>query len=428
MKVKIDKVVHGGQGIGYDDQGKTYFVWNAFPGETVEVKIIRKKHGIYEAVTDNIIEASQYRIASQEDHFLSCSPWQTISYEYENQLKQQIAIETYGHIGKLDISNIPIVSTPITSQYRNKMEYSFVWDDQGLYQIGFFIRGSHRKIPTPTCTLATCQINTVTEKIIEWVQSIKPPLRTLKSLVLRSNSVGEVIAGLFVKDEAYALTLDASNLINSIPLLKGLTIYYSRSLSPASTTDRLIAHYGQDSITTTINNTRFSYGLISFFQVNEPIFEKVLNEINEHLDNDNIVDYFSGVGAIAIGLKSKVKNAILIESNKEAVDFAFKNIEQNNLSSRYLAYAINAEDATEFITKDRTIIFDPPRAGLHKDIITKVLIEKPKKIIYMSCNISTQARDIQLLSQHYQVSDIKIYNFFPRTPHIESLAILKLKN
>lgn len=417
-------MVHGGQGLGHTDDGRTCFVWNSLPGEIVEADSIRKKDGIIEAVTTQVYESSPHRIHAQEEHFLSCSPWQTITFDYENQLKQQIALETYNHIGKLELTAIPVISTPDISHYRNKMEYSFVWDDEGKYHIGFFIRGSHRKQPTPTCMLAKPEINLVTEKIVDWIQQIKPPLRTLKSLILRSNSKGEVLAGLFVKDLEYASTLDASHIVEQIPQCKGLYIYYSRPLSPASTTDKLIAHFGEEGITTEINGTQFSYGLMSFFQVNEPIFEKALIDIGSHLDHEDIVDYFSGVGAIAIGLKDKVKNAILIESNKEAVEFAFKNIEQNKLGERFTAFAINSEDSTEFITKDRTIIFDPPRAGLHKDTIQKVLQEQPKKIIYMSCNISTHARDIQMLSEKYHIKDLKIYNFFPKTPHIEGLAVL----
>lgn len=429
MRITIDKIVHGGQGLGHTEDGKTCFVWNALPGEIVEADSIRKKDGIIEAVTTEVIQSSPYRIPQQEEHFLSCSPWQIIDYAYENEMKLAIARETYQHIGKLQATDLTIKSLPQTNQYRNKMEYSFVWDEQSVYHIGFFIRGTHRKHPTSTCNLASPAINQVTEQIVSWVQKQNPPLRTLKSLILRSNTRGEVIAGLFVKDESYAQALIAANLVQEIPQLCGFQIYYSRPLSPASTTDRLIASFGDNQITTQIDQSSLSYGLMSFFQVNESIFEHALQDIRSHLDSTtDIVDYFSGVGAIAIALKDTVRNAILIESNKEAVDFAFKNIEQNKLVDRFTAYAIESEKATEFISPDKTIIFDPPRAGLHKDTIQKVLQEKPQNIIYMSCNISTHARDLALLAQSYQVEKLYLYNFFPRTPHIEALAILERIN
>jgi len=130
------------------------------------------------------------------------------------------------------------------------------------------------------------------------------------------------------------------------------------------------------------------------------------------------------VGAIALPLAKKVKSAVLVESNEEAVGFAKENVKLNKLKNCKVVFS-PTEKALDYIEKGKTIIFDPPRAGLHQKIIDRILEIKPKKIVYLSCNIATQARDLNLLSKGYKVKSIKLYNFFPRTPHIEGLAVLE---
>lgn len=425
MRLKIEKLVHGGQGMAHSQEGATAFVWNALPGEEVEADIIHKKHGIIEAVAREIYTPSIYRTQPLESFFLSTAPWQIMDYVYENQMKSVIAKETYQHVGNIDLDTINITFLPQTIQYRNKMEYSFYFDETDTWHIAFFRRGSHRKQPTGVSILATPAINAVAESIIELIRAAKVPVKTLKSMILRSNQAGEVLYALFVKDEYVlsALPLEQLAHLNSVI---GFKVYYSRPQSPASTTDKLLYQSGQDDISTTINQTNLNYGVMSFFQVHEPIFALALAEIETQIEQgSNIVDYFSGVGAISIPLAGKISTATLVESNAEAVAYAKINIQSNNLADRYQAICIPAEKANEYITAEKTIIFDPPRAGLHSDTIEKVLSTKPHKIIYMSCNIATHARDLKLLQDQYAITKLKLFNFFPQTPHIEGLAVLE---
>jgi 23S rRNA (uracil1939-C5)-methyltransferase len=424
MRLQIQKLVQGGQGLAYSENGQTVFVWNTLPEEEVVATPIRKKNGIIEAVATEILKPSPHRQPPLEDFYLSTAPWQIMNYDYENTQKALIAAETYHHLGGTANQSLQISSLPQTNGYRNKMEYSFYSDENDLWHIAFFNRGSHRKIPTGVSVLASPVINSVAEHVLELIRAANIPPKTLKSMILRSNNKGEVLFGLFLKQKDIFPGLPISS-FSQIPHVRGYKIYYSRPNSPASTTDELLAQDGTDYLETEILGSVFRYGLMSFFQVNEPVFELALTKMHKYLGPKTIViDYFSGVGAISIGLNSTVDSAIQIESIPEAVEFAKQNIQLNSLSGRYQAHAILAERAGEYIKPESTLILDPPRAGLHADTVQRILTVLPPQIIYMSCNIATHARDLKLLQERYTINDLQIFNFFPQTPHIEGLALL----
>ncbi|MEK7083688.1 MAG: RsmD family RNA methyltransferase, partial [Patescibacteria group bacterium] len=165
----------------------------------------------------------------------------------------------------------------------------------------------------------------------------------------------------------------------------------------------------------------------SFFQINVPMFEQALADISTFTtDADILLDYYAGVGSIGLPLARTAKSCMLVEQNEDAARFAEKNIAENNISNT-TAFCSVAERMTDYITGDATLIVDPPRAGLHEKLIQRILSEKPQKIIYLSCNLATHARDIGLLREAYTITSLKLYNFFPRTPHIEALCVLERK-
>lgn len=455
-KLKIEKLVEGGQGLGYSDDpiyaGKTFFVWNALPGEEVEADILNKKKGVYEAVAINIIKPSPHRVAVAEDHFLSCSPWQVMESKYENGVKKEIARETFKRVGKLStkeyleiLENIEISSDKASFGYRNKMEFSFIESDGGV-SLAFFKRGQRRKTPIDGCELASSAINGVAKSILDWANQNKLTERNLKSLIIRSNKKGETIAGLFIKDRELSQISPNFREFNKYPQidkkLLGFNLYYSTHKSPASVITEILHQEGQDFLIEDIFDKKFKYGINSFFQVNIPVFEMALKDIQKSIRenslnlpagrqgsrNLHLVDFYSGVGAIGLSVGNSHGCSIqLIESNEEAAGFVNENIKLNKTTWARHALPLQAEKALEYITKDSTVIFDPPRSGLHEKVVDRVLEAKPKKIIYLSCNIATQARDIGLIKKAYDIRTIKLYNFFPRTPHIESLCVLELK-
>ncbi|MDD5341155.1 MAG: 23S rRNA (uracil(1939)-C(5))-methyltransferase RlmD [Patescibacteria group bacterium] len=421
MKIQIEKLVFGGQGIGRFE-GKTAFVWNALPGEEVEALLIKKHKNIIEAIATEIIKPSPDRIKKIEEHFLACSPWQILSYAKENIWKKEIAKETYKKFADLKMSELEIESDEKEFGYRNKIEYSFTLDNAGKITLAFFIRGKHKLSAINDCQLATEPINKIAHKIVDWLNLNEVPIRSCKSLIVRSNQAGETIAALFIKDvlsfEEYP-ELDEKFL--------GFTLYFSDPHCPASIPTQTLYSVGQDFLIEEINGIKLRYGVSSFFQVNVPIFEKALADIEKFLDKKKeVLDFYSGVGAISLALHNKFKSAVLVDNNEEAISFAKVNIELNKIKNCE-AQASEAEKIAELITKDKILIVDPPRVGLHYKVIDKILEVKPRRIIYLSCNLATQARDLKMLKGEYEVKFSKLYNFFPRTPHIEGLCVLERK-
>jgi 23S rRNA (uracil1939-C5)-methyltransferase len=431
MIVTIEKLVFGGQGLARLEDGQVVFVWNALPGEEVEIEIIKKKKGIIEAVATKIIKASPERVEPREKLFLSSSPWQMMAEDREDYYKQAIAVEQYGKIGGLILSGNPpkIDSVDNHYGYRNKIEFSFAPVDPNQdYQnspeyepvsLAFFERGQHVKSPVEGAELAEPIINELGKKILDWVNEKKIPMRSLKSLIIRSNGAKQGIAAIFLKDK---LKFDSYPELSENFL--GFQVYFSTHKSPASVPTELLYADGQDYLIADIKGTKLKFGLLSFFQINIPIFEKALDDISAFLPpKQPVIDFYAGVGAISLPLSYNREETIIVDSNKEAIEYAEENVSLNELQN-CKATCLPAEEMTDVITKDKVLIVDPPRAGMHPKVISRILIRKPPRIIYLSCNIATQARDIKYLEEEYKITFMKLYNFFPRTPHIEGLVVL----
>jgi 23S rRNA (uracil1939-C5)-methyltransferase len=240
--------------------------------------------------------------------------------------------------------------------------------------------------------------------------------------MLRANQKGEVSMQLYVKSESF-------NPIRDIDIealgVKGFEMIYSNPKSPASVITKRMQTWGTTALTDTINEVPFSYAAESFFQINLPVYQQALRDMKEWVDKDKpTVDLYSGVGTI--GLTIGTGNLTLVEINDGAVREMKENIDRLKMKH---AQAIHApsEKALDFITSDATIIVDPPRAGLDKTVVARLLEAAPERVIYLSCNPVTQARDVELLQEKYEITAHQGYNFFPRTPHIENLVILDLK-
>jgi len=421
ITVKIEKLVFGGQALGFYE-GKPVFVWNALPGEEVEVELTKKKKDFLEGIAINILKSSPQRLVPKEEHFLSCSPWQILDWESENEWKKKVVLETYRRIGKFSEDlKLDIYTDNVQYGYRNKMEYS-LWEEEGQVKLSFYKRGGRHVYQIDNCVLAQLELNVVANNLVTWVNENKLPGRSLKTLILRSNQKGEVIAGIFIKDH-----LEIKNYPQLKGNLKGIQIYFSNPKSPASVPTELIYQDGENYLEEEIEGVKYKSGLFSFFQVNASVFVEALKDIKSNIKKDSeVIDYYSGVGAIGLYLADKCKKVEMVESNDEAVRFAKDNIKLNKFKN-VTADLKPSEEMIDLIDSNKTIIFDPPRAGLHQKIIDKVLEVSPEKIIYMSCNISTQARDVGMLLGNYKIIFSRLYNFFPRTPHVEGILVLERK-
>lgn len=421
LTIEIKKLVNGGQGLGFYE-GKPVFAWNVLPGETAMVEITKQKKEYLEGIAVQINNTSPERIAPKEDHFLSCSPWQIMTYVYESHWKKEIVKETFNKIGNIELNDLNIVCNENIFGYRNKMEYGFHSEKKrGTINLAFHKRGSSELYPIDCCLLAKENINKAALNILSQLNEENANIADLKSLILRENSQGQVAASLITtnKNFRFSKNVMASNILTSFQ------IYYSNPKSPAHKPAKLLTTYGDDFIVEEIAGKTFKCSPLGFFQVNIDIFEKTLSRINTFVEEgEEIVDFYSGTGSIGISLADKAKSCVLVESDKEASKLARENIKINQLRN-FTAQTGSAENLLSEISKGKTIIFDPPRAGLHPKVIRRLLEALPGKVIYLSCDVATQARDIKLLSQKYHVKSCELYNFFPRTPHIESLVALE---
>lgn len=418
--VSIEKLVFGGQALARVDQ-KVYFVWNALPGEVVNVEVTKKKKNFCEGFATEIITASPDRVLPHEAHYGSCSPWQILSSEQEQRWKVQLAKDAYYPFQQdTVIQQLEIVDdTAAAYGYRNKIEYSFTHTSSGELCFAFFKRGTHWRNPIDLCQLASSAINRTATEILNWLKTLPVTDHNLKSLIILSNEQGETIAGLFVRDKGLPLEALPNLTENS-----GFTIYFSNPRSPAAVPTELLHQRGVTVITNVVNGTPLTHDLLGFFQVNVPIFEQAVAMIGEYVEPDTeLLDCYGGVGAISIPLHAKVKSGLIIESNAEAVAAAGHNIAQLGLQ-HFAARCVATEHVLEAIRSNQTVIVDPPRAGLHDDVTARLLAVRPKRIIYLSCNLSTQARDVERLLVGYRMIAAKLFNFFPRTPHIEGLIVL----
>lgn len=383
MQAKIDKLVPGGQGIATLEDGKKAFIWNALPGETVDFDITKNKRSYCEGVATKVENASAHRIAPKDECYLATSPWQIMDYDYELEQKRELVKEcfTQNHI------NVEPEATQTDGKdfyYRNKMEYSLYWNnDDNLIYPAFHERGTHRKVPIKQSSIERPEIWAKASEIFAKLNAEHAEARTYQSLLMRCDQHGNTSGDLFVNGQPHPI---------------------------------------MDNLHDTLCGLEYSYSPNGFFQINLPVYEMVLKEIQQHISTNKVLDLYSGVGSIGLSV-ARDKDLTLVEINGAA----YEEMQKNAASTSANCVLAKSEDVTDYVTPDCTVILDPPRAGCDQKLIDRLNEVKPQSVIYLSCNPITQARDIALLAENYEIKELTPYNFFPRTPHIESLAVLVLK-
>ena len=410
--IQISKIIPGGQALGTADDGKKAFFWNALPGEIItEYNITKRKSHFFEAIATKIEQSSPHRVGPHDDCYLSTSPWQIIDYTYELQLKQELVVELFRE-HQIPISTPEIFTDYRDYHYRNKMEYALYWDnDTNQINLAFHSRGSHRKIPVTQSSIERPELFQRATEIITDLNNRGEEARKYQSLLLRCNQNGKISGGLYENGKPH-------------PIFPHLT--------------------------DTILGCQYSYSPNGFFQINLPVYEMALKEIRKHVVTDNVLDLYAGVGTIGLSV-ARDRRLTLVECDRSAhrelcrncVEGVFEGspeagkpmistktpmatgvLDAPRKNSPQAIFA-KSEDALSYIVPDATVILDPPRAGCDRKLINKLDETKPTTIIYLSCNPATQARDVKLLLENYHIKDIKTFNFFPHTPHIENLVILQ---
>ncbi|PIR93991.1 hypothetical protein COT97_03770 [Candidatus Falkowbacteria bacterium CG10_big_fil_rev_8_21_14_0_10_39_11] len=409
-------MVFGGQGLGRLDN-KVYFVWNALPGELVEVEVTKEKKSFGEGIARNILESSPDRIEPKEDHYLSCSPWQIMTPEAEDAAKIQVTKDIYLRNAKLELpQNLEITSDQSAFyHYRHKMEFAFI-EKNGFLSLSIMNRDSHNKAAVSDCCLAASIINKRAGEVLAFLNAKKMAADDLQYISLRADTSGSCLADLY-------LTRDISReaLTEMVESMTWLRIIQS---------DNSVAHdtaYENYQLTEEINGITFHFTPDVFFQINVPMFKKCFERLASFIpDRSEVIDCYAGVGSISLPHATRVKSVVLIEDQVESCRYASQNIELNNFDNVDVING-SAEKLSQINLKDKVLILDPPRAGLSPSVIDSILAGEPKIILYLSCDPATQARDVAILLEKYELKHIELFNFFPRTPHVESLVILSLK-
>ena len=428
--LRLEKIVGGGQAIGTLDDGRKAFVWGGLPKELVTIRVTKKKSHFVEGIVTEITEESPERITPKDENsYLSTSPWQIMPMSSEQIYKENLIEEAFRLHNVTLPGKIDVFTDSVEFNYRNKVEFSWFGDktdddEKETLDLAFFKRGGKGKVVVDGTSLAHPSINKLAIEIRDLLREKPIVARQLKTLLIRSDQQGNAVWQLYVKDRIENLiSEDEAKLLSA----KGGEIIYSDPKSPASRITERLEKFGDTTLSDTILDVAFNYACEGFFQVNIPVYEKALNDMKKWIDcNEKMptLDLYSGVGTI--GLTIGGDDVTLVEINEHAVAEMQRNITKLN---RPNAKAILApsEKSLEYITDEQIVIVDPPRAGLHADVTNRLLETAPPRIIYLSCNPVTQARDVSLLQEKYEIVHHQGYNFFPRTPHIEHLVVLDKK-
>jgi len=402
----------------------------------VEVEILKKKRSHAEGVVVRVLEVSKYRVEARDEAYLSTSPWQIMDFEYEMEQKRDLILEAFGQEGielGFDLANgvspqagdsvqganpntIQMVTDGREWGYRNKMEYSFWWDKEGeKVDLAFYRRGTHGKMAVEGSSLAVPAIDEFARVVLAKINELGIEARDLKTLMVRCSMSGGVAGQLYVMREDF-------DSVGFAGLNLAIEVIYSDPRCPASVATKKL--YGKRTeLRDEILGREYSYAVDGFFQVNLPVYEMVLKDMAGFVGTGKVVDLYSGVGTIGLSI-ARDQELVLVEVSEAAVAEARKNAAGTGAE----VVLAKSEDALDYIEGAETVIVDPPRAGLHTKVVEKLLEVCPEKIIYLSCNPTTQARDVKMLLERYEMEFMRGYNFFPKTPHIESLVVLKYKH
>jgi len=464
--ITIESVAAEGKCIfHYDD--KVVFVPFCVPGDVVDVQITKKKHSFMEGRVERIISYSKVRETPMCEHFGICGgcKWQNLPYEEQLKAKQQQVFDQLTRIGKVELPPFqPILGSVKTKEYRNKLEFGCAnkrWytkeeiaalppkeegQEGNLSEsaIGFHITGAFDKIyPIKKCWLMDDLHNEIRNEISRYAKEnsisfydIRAQHGLLRDLMMRNSNTGEFM--LLVQfhydeegDEQKAIQL-LQHIADTFPQITSL-IYVDNQKGNDTFGDlELTTFKGTDFIYETMEDLKFKVGPKSFYQTNtDQAYHLycVARSFAQLTGSELVYDLYTGTGTIANFVAHQAKQVIGIEYVPEAIEDAKENSHVNGINNT-LFYAGDMKDilTDDFIQghgQPDVIITDPPRAGMHADVVKVILNAAPKRIVYVSCNPATQARDLQLMDADYKVAAVQPVDMFPHTPHVENVVLLE---
>lgn len=457
--VKITGIADKGKGVGRTEDGKVVFVEEVAPGDVVDVLVLRKKSGVMQGIPVHYHEYSPDRVEPVCEHFQVCGgcKWQHLSYDHQLKHKEKVVRDALQRIGKIEVPDFqPILGATDTTFYRNKMEFAFSakrWltkeeietnaEIDRNHALGFHRPGQFDKIvDIEKCWLQPDPSNEIrnTVKAIAIEQGLsffdnRAKEGFLRSLLLRITDIGElmVLFSFGEEDEAKRETfLDA--VLQRFPQITTLCYCINTKVNDYLMDLDMVTYHGKGYIEEQLGHVRFKIGPKSFFQTNTRQGKNLYDIAVEFAGlqgHENVYDLYTGVGSIAMYLAQNCRQVVGIEEIAAAIVDARENAKLNGIDNTVF-YAGDVKDilTQEFVAKygkPDVLITDPPRAGMHQQVVDMLLQLASPRIVYVSCNPATQARDLNLLGEKYNVLKVRPVDMFPHTHHIENVALLALR-
>ncbi len=456
--LKVIDINAKGMGVAKTAEGAVCFIKKVVPGDIVDVRIYKKRRGYFEAEPTRWIQKSKQRTEPVCDHFGVCGgcKWQHLSYQGQIDFKEKGVVHNLKHIGKVEVQEIlPIAGVTNPYYYRNKMEFSFSnnrWLTMDEIQqeatierngLGFHKPGMWDKIvDVHHCHLQADPSNEIrnalrTYSLENQLEFFDPRNQSgfLRTLMIRNTQEGEVMVLLqFYKEHKKNREAILDFIVSKFPQLTSLLYCINTKPNDSIYDQDIHCYHGQDYITENLDQLQFKITAKSFYQTN-PQQAKVLYKIAKDFaalkPNEVVYDLYTGTGTIALSLAASCAKIIGIESVPEAIDAAQENALVNQIQNAHFEVGdMKAVFNDSFISrhgKADVVITDPPRDGMHADVVQQLIKLAPKRIVYISCNSATQARDLNLMKSHYEVLKSQAVDMFPQTHHVENVVLLELK-
>ena len=449
---------------GVAAEGKSLGRWNDMvvfipygaPGDVARVKITRKKHSFAEGVIDSLVKPSELRVEPMCQHFGTCGgcKWQHLPYDYQLRCKQQQVVDALERIAKVPLPAIsPILGSKKTTHYRNKLEFTFsnkCWltpeqmrsgeEFPNRNAVGFHIPGGFDKVLNiEKCWLQDDISNRLRLFLRDYTQQrgytfydIRNNVGLMRTIMIRTASTGELMLVVVFGEDNEAAIADVMGAVKEqFPQITSLMYVVNLKVNDSLTDQDFILYSGRDYIEEEMEGLKFRVGPKSFYQTNsEQAYElyKVARSFAGLTGKELVYDLYTGTGTIANFVARQAHEVIGIEYVPEAIEDAKLNSSINGIENTKF-YAGDMKDVLtgEFVAQHGipdVMIVDPPRAGMHEDVVRVILDAEPRRIVYVSCNPATQARDIALLDKKYRVEAIQPVDMFPHTHHVENVALL----
>lgn len=462
--VHIESLASEGKALAHID-GQVLFVPFACPGDICDVQVVKKKKSFIEGKILRLHKPSEQRVEPICSHFGYCGgcKWQHIPYVEQLRSKEQVVRDAMERLGKVQIDEyLPILGAKETERYRNKLEFTFShkrWllpeevadksetiEETNLSGLGFHIPGMFDKVlDINQCHLGSELLDRIrlfvrsycVERIEDYpFFDIKQQQGLMRTLMMRTTSLGECMVVLvFYRDDERARVALLEAVREAFPEITSLLYVINSKANDTITDQNVVLHSGREYIVEEMEGLQFRISPKSFYQTNShQAYElyKVARDFAGLTGSELVYDLYTGTGTIANFVASSARSVVGIEYVPEAIEDAHLNSQVNKIENT-LFYAGDMKDilTDDFIMehgRPDVIITDPPRAGMHEDVIATILRAAPKRIVYVSCNPATQARDLALLTEdgRYRILKSRAVDMFPHTHHIENVALLEM--